>query len=57
MTSLPHNEHAIRRKAFAPHYVPSNLALFQPEIQNFATKLTEVSTVLVVLYEHSYRSP
>ena len=45
MTSLPHNEHAIRRKASAPHYVPSNLALFQPEIQNFATKLTEVSTL------------
>ncbi|KAK7676146.1 hypothetical protein QCA50_020897 [Cerrena zonata] len=41
MTSLSHSEHAIRRKAFAPHYAVSNLTLFQSEIQNFAGKLTE----------------
>ncbi|PSS08855.1 hypothetical protein PHLCEN_2v3470 [Hermanssonia centrifuga] len=41
MTTLPHAQHAIRRKSYAPHYTPSNLALFQPELQDFSLKLTD----------------
>lgn len=43
MTTLPHSEHAIRRKAFAPHYTLSNLELFQPEVHHFTLRLTDVS--------------
>ena len=43
MTTLPHAEHAIRKKSYAPHYTPANLALFQPEIHDLALKLTDVS--------------
>ncbi|KAF7303415.1 hypothetical protein MIND_00570000 [Mycena indigotica] len=32
MTTLPHAQHSIRRKAYASHYMPSNLAKLQPEI-------------------------
>ncbi|KAJ7178233.1 cytochrome P450 [Mycena filopes] len=32
MTTLPHAQHSIRRKAYASHYTPSNLAKLQPEI-------------------------
>nr|GAT55566.1 predicted protein [Mycena chlorophos] len=32
MTTLPHAQHSIRRKAYAAHYMPSNLAKLQPEI-------------------------
>ncbi|KAI0074783.1 cytochrome P450 [Panus rudis PR-1116 ss-1] len=42
MTTLPHAEHAIRRKAYSPHYTPSNLTLFQPECHHFTLKLTQV---------------
>ncbi|EMD40318.1 hypothetical protein CERSUDRAFT_148236 [Gelatoporia subvermispora B] len=41
MTTLPHADHAVRRKAWAPHYTPSNLALFQTEINDFAINLVE----------------
>lgn len=27
--------HAIRKRAYAPHYTPANLALYQPEIHEF----------------------
>ncbi|KAJ7710592.1 hypothetical protein B0H17DRAFT_1190306 [Mycena rosella] len=30
--TLPHAQHSIRRKAYASHYTPSNLAKLQPEI-------------------------
>ncbi|KAI0337959.1 cytochrome P450 [Trametopsis cervina] len=42
MTTLPHAEHVIRKKSYAPHYIPSNLALFQPELQDFSSSLVEV---------------
>ncbi|KAI0089355.1 cytochrome P450 [Irpex rosettiformis] len=42
MTTLPHAEHVIRKKSYSPHYIPSNLALFQPELQDFSYKLTDI---------------
>lgn len=42
MTTLPHAEHAIRRKSYSPHYAISNLALFQPDLQDFALKFTDI---------------
>ncbi|GJE87236.1 cytochrome P450 [Phanerochaete sordida] len=42
MTTLPHAEHAIRKKTYAPHYTPTNLSLFQPELHDFALKLTDI---------------
>ena len=42
MTTLPHAEYVIRKKSYSPHYIPSNLALFQPELQDFSLKLTDV---------------
>ncbi|OCH89992.1 cytochrome P450 [Obba rivulosa] len=41
MTTLPHADHAARRKVWAPHYIPSNLALFQTEINDFTINLAE----------------
>ncbi|KAF8839321.1 cytochrome P450 [Paxillus ammoniavirescens] len=32
MTTLDHAGHAVRRKGYASHYTPTNLALFQPEV-------------------------
>ncbi|KIK50957.1 hypothetical protein GYMLUDRAFT_234401 [Collybiopsis luxurians FD-317 M1] len=32
MTTLEHAPHSMRRKGYAPHYVPANLAKFQPEM-------------------------
>ena len=43
MTTLPHAEHALRKKSYAPHYTPANLALFQPELHDLALKLSDVS--------------
>lgn len=43
MTTLPHAEHVIRKKAYAPHYVPSHLNLFQPEMHDFTLELMDVS--------------
>nr|BAL05175.1 cytochrome P450 [Phanerodontia chrysosporium] len=45
MTTLPHAEHAIRKKAYAPHYTPANLALFQPELNDLALKLTDILSI------------
>ncbi|EKM60141.1 uncharacterized protein PHACADRAFT_206323 [Phanerochaete carnosa HHB-10118-sp] len=42
MTTLPHAEHAIRKKSYAPHYTPANLSLFQPELHDLALKLTDI---------------
>ena len=42
MTTLPHAEHAVRRKAYSTHYIPSNLALFQAELQDLCLKLVDV---------------
>ena len=45
MTTLAHADHAIRRKSYAPHYIPANLALFEPELHDFSLKLTEVVVI------------
>jgi hypothetical protein len=42
MTTLEHAPHVIRRKGYAPHYTPANLALFQPEIHDFTLELINV---------------
>ncbi|PCH40720.1 cytochrome P450 [Wolfiporia cocos MD-104 SS10] len=41
MTTLPNAQHAVRRKAYAPHYIPSNLVLFQPELHDYSLKLVD----------------
>ncbi|KZT70257.1 cytochrome P450 [Daedalea quercina L-15889] len=41
MTTLPHAEHAVRRKAYSSHYIPSNLALFQTDLQDLCLKLVD----------------
>ncbi|KAI0750628.1 cytochrome P450 [Daedaleopsis nitida] len=41
MTTLPHSEHAARRKAYAPHYNLSHLTQFQPEITDSVIKILE----------------
>lgn len=42
MTTLDHANHAIRRKSYAQHYTPSNVAQFQPEMQEFTFQLIHV---------------
>jgi hypothetical protein len=42
MTTLDHASHIIRRKAYAPHYTPSNVALFQPEMHDAMLELVKV---------------
>jgi cytochrome P450 len=42
MTTLPHASHAFRKKGYAPHYTPTNLAQFQPEMQQSALELVNV---------------
>ncbi|KII94544.1 hypothetical protein PLICRDRAFT_47583 [Plicaturopsis crispa FD-325 SS-3] len=39
MTTLEHAPHVIRRKAYAPHYTPGNLSLFQPEMRDHTSEL------------------
>ncbi|KAI0053770.1 cytochrome P450 [Auriscalpium vulgare] len=42
MTTLPHAQHAIRKKGYAPHYNPDNLATFQPEVHSYTLQLVDV---------------
>lgn len=42
MTTLPHAQHTIRRKAYAAHYTPSNIGKFQPEIREIVSGLVGV---------------
>lgn len=42
MTTLDHIGHAVRRKGYAQHYVPANLALFQVEAHEHALELVTV---------------
>lgn len=44
MTTLPHAEHALRRKAYSSHYIPANLALFQTDLQDLCLKVVNVSS-------------
>ncbi|KAF8901790.1 cytochrome P450 [Mucidula mucida] len=43
MTTLQHSSHSMRRKGYAPHYVPANIAKFQPEMHDPTLEL--VSTL------------
>ncbi|KZV73892.1 cytochrome P450 [Peniophora sp. CONT] len=42
MTLLEHGPHAIRRRAFASHYTPTNVSLFQPEAHDFVLETVEI---------------
>ncbi|KAJ8517764.1 hypothetical protein ONZ45_g5122 [Pleurotus djamor] len=41
MTTLGHSAHSIRRKGYAPHYAPANLARFQPEMHDITHELID----------------
>ncbi|KAF5369696.1 hypothetical protein D9615_010147 [Tricholomella constricta] len=41
MTTLEHAPHSIRRKGYAPHYTPSNVAQFQPEMHEVTLELVK----------------
>ncbi|GBE80196.1 cytochrome P450 [Sparassis latifolia] len=42
MTTLPNAQHAIRRKAYSPHYIPTTLSLFQTELHDSVITLIEI---------------
>ncbi|KAH9179522.1 cytochrome P450 [Lactarius sanguifluus] len=42
MTTLPHTSHVFRKKGYAPHYIPTNLAQFQPDIHHSALELVNI---------------
>lgn len=42
MTILPHASHVFRKKGYAPHYTPTSLAQFQPEMHQSALELVNV---------------
>ncbi|KAG5637814.1 hypothetical protein H0H81_003146 [Sphagnurus paluster] len=42
MTTLEHAPHSIRRKGYASHYAPSNVARFQPEMHEVTLELVKV---------------
>ena len=42
ITILEHALHAVRRKAYSPHYIPANIARFQPEIHEVTLELVSV---------------
>lgn len=42
MTTLEHAGHSIRRKGYAPHYTPTNVARFQPEMHELTLELVNV---------------
>ncbi|KAJ3980366.1 cytochrome P450 [Lentinula detonsa] len=46
MTTLEHAPHSMRRKGYAPHYVPANLAKFQPEMHEPMLELVNNVTKL-----------
>ena len=43
MTTLDHANHSIRRKSYAPHYTPNNVAQFQAEMHEYSFELINVS--------------
>jgi len=42
MTTLEHAPHSVRRKGYAPHYTPTNIARFQPEMHEVTLELVSV---------------
>ncbi|KAG6888517.1 hypothetical protein C0995_007760 [Termitomyces sp. Mi166 len=47
MTTLEHAAHSMRRKGYAPHYTPSNIAQFQPEMHEATLELVKVCSVTI----------
>ncbi|KAF8886937.1 cytochrome P450 [Infundibulicybe gibba] len=39
MTTLDHASHSVRRKGYAPHYTPTNVSRFQPEMHEVTLEL------------------
>ena len=42
MTTLDHIGHAVRRRGYAQHYTPANLALFQVDAHDHVLELVNV---------------
>ena len=42
MTTLPHSQHLLRKRGYTPHYVPTHINLFQPELHDSTCELVEV---------------
>ncbi|TFK24714.1 cytochrome P450 11B1 [Coprinopsis marcescibilis] len=42
MTTLDHASHTIRRKSYASHYTPTNIAKFQPDIHEHCMELAQL---------------
>jgi len=45
MTTLGHATHSIRRKGFALHYTPANIAHFEPEVHKVTLELVNVRSL------------
>lgn len=43
MTTLEHTPHVIRRRGWAPHYTPANVAKFQPEMHESMCEVLNVN--------------
>lgn len=39
---MDHAGHMARRKGYAPHYIPANISLFQPEAHDYTLELVSV---------------
>ncbi|KAJ3570031.1 hypothetical protein NP233_g4668 [Leucocoprinus birnbaumii] len=60
MTTLDHAHHIIRRRGYAPHYTPANVAQFQPEMHESMCEVLNVldniagkaSTECLTLFRH-----
>ncbi|PPQ92769.1 hypothetical protein CVT25_003878 [Psilocybe cyanescens] len=48
MTTLDHAIHSIRRKSYAQHYTPSNVAQFQPEMHEYTFQLINHDSISVI---------
>ncbi|TFY78766.1 hypothetical protein EWM64_g5247 [Hericium alpestre] len=55
MTTLAHGPHAARKKGYAPHYSPANLALFQPEMHQYTLELTDLLVDVTSATSFGYR--
>ncbi|KAJ7691473.1 hypothetical protein B0H17DRAFT_1201115 [Mycena rosella] len=53
--TLPHAQHSIRRKAYASHYTPSNLAKLQPEIAEATGKMIDLALDIIVSSSYGFR--
>ncbi|EKM79809.1 hypothetical protein AGABI1DRAFT_72452 [Agaricus bisporus var. burnettii JB137-S8] len=60
MTTLDHAHHIIRRRGYAPHYTPTNVAKFQPEMHESMCEVLNIldntagktSTECLTLFRH-----